>query len=171
MYFLAFLFAALAFGLSLSYSRFMRGDYRNGVVFLFLMGEAVAVFYAGRIVERYHMSDRAWFSSLFDHDADKPEEAEQSSQTASKANDFRPQLQDRSQIAWEGFDVDAPEYPEELDIALQAWRAVANKSASGSVKERLTIWLNDAYPSLSGAARERIIVMCNWDRTGGRPKI
>lgn len=72
---------------------------------------------------------------------------------------------------WEGFDPEAPNYPMELDIALQAWRAVSNDSTAGRVKERLTIWIKKAYPKLPSAAVERIVGVCNWDKTGGRPRI
>jgi len=40
-------------------------------------------------------------------------------------------------VGWEGFDPESPAYPKELDIALQAWRAVTNQPKAGvTPKER-----------------------------------
>lgn len=72
---------------------------------------------------------------------------------------------------WEGFDPDDPKYPEELDIALQAWSAVRAKQGTTPVKDQLTAWLKQSGYKLSSAAVERIATICNWDRAGGRPKL
>lgn len=67
---------------------------------------------------------------------------------------------------------DSDLYPEELDIAFQAWRAVAvNGQGEGtSAKARLEQWLGLYYPRLSNAAVERIARVANWDKAGGKPK-
>lgn len=73
--------------------------------------------------------------------------------------------------AWEGFDPDSETYPPELDIALQAWRAVTNqRDPSKAAKEQIREWLKKHYPKLSKEARERIATVCNWERAGGRKK-
>lgn len=84
------------------------------------------------------------------------------------------EIQIVSQIGegWDGgFDECGPKYPAELDIALQAWRAVSNKTSSAPIRDQLGTWLKTSYPDLSSAACERIIGVCNWDKSGGRPKI
>ncbi|OGB22679.1 MAG: hypothetical protein A3I66_12670 [Burkholderiales bacterium RIFCSPLOWO2_02_FULL_57_36] len=75
-----------------------------------------------------------------------------------------------NQSVWDGFDVDDLRYPEELDIALQAWRAVSNNPSNAPIKEQLTDWLKQSGYPLSTAANERITTLCNWDKSGGRPK-
>ena len=71
---------------------------------------------------------------------------------------------------WEGFDQDAPSYPEELDIALQAWRAVSLSEREGAIKEQLVRWIRDNYPEQSANSIDRIATVANWDKSGGRPK-
>lgn len=71
---------------------------------------------------------------------------------------------------WDGFDQDASSYPEELDIALQAWRAISLSEREGPVKEQLVKWIRDNYPDQSTNSVERIATVANWDKTGGRPK-
>ncbi len=74
-------------------------------------------------------------------------------------------------VAWDGgFNVDHLKYPMELDIAFQAWRALCNSNSSDAPRKQLMQWLKRIYPGLSQAAVERIAGICNWDRTGGRPK-
>lgn len=76
----------------------------------------------------------------------------------------------KTAAAWESFDSDSPTYPEELDIALQAWRAASTKPGSSKTpKEKAKCWLVENYPNLSEAAKDRIATVCNWDRSGGRP--
>jgi hypothetical protein len=73
---------------------------------------------------------------------------------------------------WDGgFDETSSMYPFELDIALQAWRAVSNNPTEASVREQLTSWVKNAYPELSAIAVERIVGVCNWNKSGGRPRI
>ncbi len=72
---------------------------------------------------------------------------------------------------WEGFDPDDPKYPEELDIALQAWSAIRKKDEVTPTKEQITAWLKQSGYKLSSAAIERIATICNWNRSGGRPKL
>lgn len=59
-----------------------------------------------------------------------------------------------------------PTYPRELDIALQAWRAVSKSKEKGKPKARLHAWL-DANTMLSNEAKERIATVANWDKLGG----
>lgn len=72
-------------------------------------------------------------------------------------------------IGWEGFDIDDPKYPKELDIALQAWRAVCLNPSEKLPKEQLSEWISTHYPNMPNNAVERIVGVCNWDKTGGRP--
>jgi hypothetical protein len=64
------------------------------------------------------------------------------------------------------FDQHSPTYPRELDIALQAWRAVSKSEEKGKPKARLRAWLN-ANTTLSNEAKERIATVANWDKLGG----
>lgn len=64
------------------------------------------------------------------------------------------------------FDEHSPIYPRELDIALQAWRAVSKSEGKGKPKARLRAWLN-ANTTLSNEAKERIATVANWDKLGG----
>lgn len=91
----------------------------------------------------------------------------------SAKNDLRPvskALDVAETKGWEGFDPDAAEYPEQLDIALQAWRAISVKRKEGPIKEQLAKWVNENYPGQPASAIERISTIANWDKTGGRPK-
>lgn len=73
-------------------------------------------------------------------------------------------------IAWEGFDPDSDNYPYELDVALQGWRAVTKKPEKGTPpKEQIRNWLRSHYPDLTKEAIERIATVCNWEKRGGRP--
>lgn len=73
--------------------------------------------------------------------------------------------------AWEGFDETADTYPKELDIALQAWRAVSERrDFSKTVKEQVENWVKEHYPDLSDEAKQRIATVCNWEKKGGRKK-
>nr|WP_198983037.1 hypothetical protein [Herbaspirillum sp. ASV7] len=71
---------------------------------------------------------------------------------------------------WDGFDQDDPKYPEQLDIAFQAWRAITVTPGKGTVKEQLAAWIKVNYPKQSASSIDRIVTICNWDKTGGRPK-
>lgn len=74
-------------------------------------------------------------------------------------------------VGWEGFDPESPSYPKELDIALQAWRAVTNQPKAGvTPKEQIKRWIDKTYPNHKEAATKRIAMVCNWEKTGGRPK-
>lgn len=64
------------------------------------------------------------------------------------------------------FDEHSPTYPLELDLALQAWRAVSKRKEKGKPKARLRAWLN-ANTTLSNEAKERIATVANWDKLGG----
>lgn len=84
------------------------------------------------------------------------------------------QVVELDSLAWEGFDPDSDTYPPELDMAMQAWRAVTNSpDAALTAKEQIEGWLNRNYPNkkmLSQEARARISVICNWEKSGGRPR-
>jgi len=72
-------------------------------------------------------------------------------------------------VSWQ-FDVDDPTYPVELDIAMQAWRAVTNqREPSLTPKQQLTKWLKNHYPHLRAEQCERMSMVCNWEKQGGRP--
>jgi hypothetical protein len=67
------------------------------------------------------------------------------------------------------FDESAESYPSELDVAMQAWRAVSNqRNSTVTVKQQIVAWLSKNYPKVSEEARERIATMCNWEKRGGR---
>lgn len=110
----------------------------------------------------------------------KVEHDEQSKLTRELAKDLddvvtrNTELQDRiaqldsARSSWE-FDEDDPKYPEELDIAMQVWRAATNqKDFDSSTKQWVVKWLNENYSHLSGDAKKRISIVANWDRRGGR---
>jgi hypothetical protein len=87
-------------------------------------------------------------------------------------DELKKQVVELDSLAWEGFDPDGVTYPSELDIAMQAWRAVTNRPhADLTAKAQIENWLNQNYPdrkTLSQEARERIAVICNWEKAGGR---
>ena len=60
----------------------------------------------------------------------------------------------------------APNFPPELDFAVQAWRAVFTTEGKAKPKARIREWL-DENTTLSNAAKERIATVANWDKTGG----
>lgn len=62
-----------------------------------------------------------------------------------------------------------PHYPVELDIALQAWKAISSENKKGKPKARAKDWL-DEHTKLSNEAKERISTVVNWDKTGGATK-
>lgn len=60
--------------------------------------------------------------------------------------------------------------PEELAIALDAWRSVRPHPLRGkAVKAVLNDWIQRHYPGLTKNSRERIVVVANWDKQGGAP--
>ena len=78
---------------------------------------------------------------------------------------------ERLQAVWDGFDPEDPQYPLELDLALQAWRA-ATKSPDiqSSPKEFIKQWLASNDQGLTNEQRERIAKVSNWRKQGGRPR-
>lgn len=64
------------------------------------------------------------------------------------------------------FDNTAENYPRELDIALQAWRAVSNTQGKQTPKVRLIEWVSKNYPDVRPEARERIATVANWKKGG-----
>jgi uncharacterized protein (DUF3084 family) len=76
----------------------------------------------------------------------------------------------KAEVAGWQFDPDDEIYPEELDIAMQIWRAVTNSRAPGSTpKQQALKYLEQRHSELSHEARERIAKVCNWGKRGGRP--
>ncbi len=73
--------------------------------------------------------------------------------------------------SWPTFDKASPTYPPELDIALQAWRAVSTSEGKGKPKARIIEWLvanpEIAGSKLSNQVKERIATVANWHKTGG----
>jgi hypothetical protein len=68
-------------------------------------------------------------------------------------------------------DPDHPNWPEELGIALTAWRAAINrKDAIQRPASFIRDWLRTHYPKLSDAARDRIATVANWDKSPGASK-
>ena len=61
--------------------------------------------------------------------------------------------------------------PEELDIAMIAWRA-AYKGIKQGEKPGVYIrtWLAKNYPHLKDEARKRIAIVANWDKSPGASK-
>ena len=88
--------------------------------------------------------------------------------------DLKVQAAENEAARWEGFNQDSSNYPSELDIAMQAWRGVTKgQNTGGTAKERIERWLDVRYPDrrdLSNEARQRIAVICNWEKSGGRPR-
>ena len=77
------------------------------------------------------------------------------------------QLEEEAE-SWQ-FDEEDTSYPFELDVAMQAWRAVSNQRDTAlSAKQQLAAWLSKHYSKLSAEARERISTLCNWEKRGGR---
>jgi hypothetical protein len=67
------------------------------------------------------------------------------------------------------FDQSSQNYPIELDIALQTWKAISSETKKGKPKARAKEWL-DKNTRLSNEAKERISTVVNWDKTGGATK-
>jgi hypothetical protein len=67
---------------------------------------------------------------------------------------------------------DDPRWPDELGIALTAWRAACTQSGSSGKRPGAFIkdWLKTNYPGLSGEAIKRISTIANWDKTPGLGK-
>ena len=70
--------------------------------------------------------------------------------------------------SWQ-FDEDDKSYPVELDVAMQAWRAVSKqREPAVTAKQQLAAWLAKHYSKLPAEARDRIAIVCNWEKRGGR---
>lgn len=65
------------------------------------------------------------------------------------------------------FDKASTTYPPELDIAVQAWKAISTTEGKGKPKARIEAWLNTNADQLSNAAKKRIEIVANWEKTGG----
>lgn len=68
-------------------------------------------------------------------------------------------------------DPSSPLYPQELAIALAAWRAVTSNGQAApdgvAAKAALMNWLGEAYPGLGKDAKERVATVANWNKRGG----
>lgn len=84
---------------------------------------------------------------------------------------LKARLEEIEATTWKGFDPESDTYPEELDIAMQAWRAVEQGWAEPGEKPKQKIkdWLESTYPKLTVEARERIAIVANWKKGAGRP--
>lgn len=82
------------------------------------------------------------------------------------------QIKELESQRWEGFDPESAIYPEELDTAMQAWRAITNNPLEQKTpKQQILDWLEKhASKNLSLEAKERIAIICNWEKKGGRKK-
>lgn len=65
---------------------------------------------------------------------------------------------------------DRDDYPPELEIAFNAWRAVAihGQGEGSTPKKRLINWLETHYKDLKNGEVERIATVCNWKKEPGR---
>ena len=67
---------------------------------------------------------------------------------------------------------DDPRWPEELGIALSAWRAAVNNAERETKRPGAYIrgWLKNHHPNLSEEANKRIATIANWDKAPGIAK-
>lgn len=67
---------------------------------------------------------------------------------------------------------DSEVYAVELDIALQAWYAIAvsKQGGEGTPKQRIKSWLDASGYPLNDTQIERICTVCNFDKRVGRKK-
>lgn len=79
---------------------------------------------------------------------------------------------EQSGSADNALECDDPRWPEELGIAMTAWRAACN-GVDGTGKRPgafIRDWLTEHYPDLSSEAIKRIATVANWDKQAGAPK-
>ncbi|MGZ9710436.1 hypothetical protein ACXX82_06440 [Glaciimonas sp. GNP009] len=121
-----------------------------------------AVFYlsAGVMYLAGLIGGACWKTSLY--------KSAREDEIASAKNIDKPKIIDDMQD--DAFKKNDRQYPEELDIATQAWRAVRHQESSKQPKEQITDWLNATYPHLTTSAKDRIALVCNWNKKGGAPK-
>ncbi len=74
---------------------------------------------------------------------------------------------DEPTVPIQALDKNSPTYPPELDLALQAWRAVSATEGKGKPKARIRAWLDINASHLSNDAKKRISILANWDKKGG----
>lgn len=69
-------------------------------------------------------------------------------------------------------DCDDTRWPEELGIAVTAWRAACNNAEKDGKRPGAYIreWVQKAYPGRAEASYDRIAVVANWDKTPGAGK-
>lgn len=80
------------------------------------------------------------------------------------------QLDELKTVVWEGFDENVSTYSKELALAVKAHAAVSKSWKKGkSIKQQITVWLENNHPKLGNEERERIAKICNWQKGGGAP--
>jgi hypothetical protein len=68
-------------------------------------------------------------------------------------------------------DFDHEHWPEELGIAVTAWRASTNQDLNEKTpKEFMKELIKTQYPTFTDAKVDRIATVANWDKSPGRPK-
>lgn len=73
-------------------------------------------------------------------------------------------------LAWEGFNENLDTYSKELAIAVKAHEAISKNWKKGSsIKQQITMWLEENHPKLGKEERQRIAKICNWQKSGGAP--
>lgn len=83
---------------------------------------------------------------------------------------LRKQIDELRTVVWEGFDENVSTYSKELAIAVKAHAAVSKNWRKGkSIKQQITVWLENNHPKLGNEERERIAKICNWQKSGGAP--
>lgn len=104
------------------------------------------------------------------HAADGKRVIEMAKQLIEQQTVLRERIDELETRVWNGVDTSGESYSQELDIAVQAWRAVSNsRDFSMTVKEQIIDWIQPRF-KLSTEAIQRIAVVCNWEKEGGRRK-
>ena len=66
---------------------------------------------------------------------------------------------------------DDPRWPEELGIAMTAWRAAINQVREDETpKSFMRNWLEQNYPGRSNEFYDRVTIVANWDKSPGAKK-
>lgn len=80
------------------------------------------------------------------------------------------QIDELKTVVWEGFDENVSTYSKELAIAVKAHAAVSKSWKKGkSIKQQITVWLENNHSKLMNEEKERIAKICNWQKSGGAP--
>lgn len=85
-------------------------------------------------------------------------------------NFFKQRIIELEDLMWEGFDEGKSTHSKELAIAVKAHNAISkNHKTSISIKQQITLWLQENHPKLTNEEKKRISKMCNWQKSGGSP--